>query len=325
MCTSINYKTKHMYFGRTLDYDISYHEQICIVPRKYPFHFRHRDTIETHYAIIGMACVMDGYPLFMDGCNEKGLAIAGLNFVGNAYYSKVTKEKENICQFELIPYILSFCKNVAEVKARVRKIAIVDTPYSKRLPVASLHYLISDGKDAITVEPTKEGIMIYDNPIGVLTNNPPFPFQMSNLNNYMGLSNQNPKNTFLSQIELHSISRGMGALGLPGDLSSPSRFVRASFVKWNSIAKDDEHSSVNQFFHILNSVEQQRGCCMVEDQFEITIYTSCMNLNKGIYYYTTYGNHQITAISLFEENLDTDKLILYKLIKEEQIQQYNFK
>ncbi|MDE7303119.1 MAG: linear amide C-N hydrolase, partial [Oscillospiraceae bacterium] len=114
-------------------------------------------------------------------------------------------------------------------------------------------------------------------------------------------------------------SRGMGALGLPGDLSSQSRFVRVAFVKMNSVSGDSEAESVSQFFHILGSVDQQRGCCDVgEGKFEITLYTSCCNADKGIYYYTTYNNHQITAVDMHRENLDGSSIVCYTPVTEEQ-------
>ena len=116
----------------------------------------------------------------------------------------------------------------------------------------------------------------------------------------------------------------MGAIGLPGDLSSQSRFVRTAFVKMNSVSGDGELESVSQFFHILNSVDQQRGCCDLGDnKYEITIYTSCCNATKGTYYYTIYDNHQITAVNMNKENLEGDKLIRYPLIKGEQIKLQN--
>ena len=140
----------------------------------------------------------------------------------------------------------------------------------------------------------------------------------------MHLSNISPENTFSSRLDLKNYSRGMGAIGLPGDLSSQSRFVRTAFVKMNSVSGDGELESVSQFFHILNSVDQQRGCCDLGDnKYEITIYTSCCNATKGIYYYTTYDNHQITAVNMNKENLEWNKLIRYPLIKEEQIKLQN--
>ena len=166
--------------------------------------------------------------------------------------------------------------------------------------------------------------MIYDNPVGVLTNNPPFDEQLFQLNNYMHLSPKTPKNSFSDKLSLNAYSRGMGALGLPGDLSSQSRFVRAAFVKMNSLSGNSENESVSQFFHILGAVDQQRGCCEVgEGKYEITIYTSCCNADKGIYYYTTYDNHQITAVNMYNEDLDGLCLLRYPLIKGEQIKTQN--
>lgn len=324
MCTAVTYKTKDFYFGRTLDYEFSYGDEVTITPRNYPFHFIEEGNIDTHYAIIGMAYVTENYPLYYDGVNEKGLAIAGLNFVGNSYYNKKVEGKDNITQFEFIPWILSKCATVNEARKLIEKMNLLDRNFNENLPVAQLHWIISDSSESITVEPLKEGIKIYENPVGVLTNNPPFDMQMFNLNNYMSLSTKEPQNTFSEDIDLKTYSSGMGAIGLPGDLSSQSRFIRASFVKLNSISPEGEKESVSQFFHILNSVDQQRGCCNLgDDKYEITIYTSCCNTNKGIYYYTTYDNHQITAVDMNKENLDSSELVRYPLIKEEQIRLQN--
>lgn len=324
MCTAITYKTKDFYFGRTLDYEISYGDEVTITPRNYEFNFIHKQNIKNHYAIIGMAYVTENYPLYYEAVNEKGLGIAGLNFVGNAQYNKKIKGKDNITQFEFIPWILSQSTTVKEAKKLIEKINFLDEPFSTNLPLAQLHWIISDSIESITVEAVKDGIKIYENPVGVLTNNPTFDKQMFELNNYMNLSTKSPKNTFAKSLNLDKYSRGMGAIGLPGDLSSQSRFIRAAFVKMNSVSKEEEKESVSQFFHILNSVEQQRGCCELDDEiFEITIYTSCCNASKGIYYYTTYDNHQITAIDMHKENLNSENLIRYPLIKDEQIKMQN--
>lgn len=324
MCTAATYQTKDFYFGRTLDYEFSYGDEVTITPRNYPFYFREKEEIQTHYAIIGMAHVVDDYPLYYDAINEKGLAMAGLNFVGNAHYNKKAEGKDNITQFELIPWILSQCATVKEAQILIEKINLLNIPYNDKLPLAQLHWMISDNKESIVVEPLKEGIKIYENPVGVLTNNPPFDMQMFALNNYMNLSTKSPQNHFAPNLDLKEYSRGMGAIGLPGDLSSQSRFVRVAFVKMNSISSDNEEESVSQFFHILNAVDQQRGCCILEDgKYEITIYTSCCNASKGIYYYTSYDNHQITAVDMYKEDLDGIKLIQYSLIKKEQIRRQN--
>lgn len=320
MCTAVTLKTKDFYFGRTLDNPFSYGEEIVISPEKFEFNFNSPPIYDNHLAIIGMAHIENGYPLYYDAMNEKGLCIAGLNFVCNAVYAQPEKGKNNIAVYELIPYILKQCQSVTQAKDLLESINLCDIPFSEKMPTASLHWLIADKNEAITVESVKDGLKVYDNPIGVLTNNPPFEMQMFNLNNFMQLSPAAPKNTFSDAVELSAYSHGMGALGLPGDLSSQSRFVRAAFTKLNSVCDNDEKSSVSQFFHISDSVSQTRGCCDTGNgEYEITLYTSCCNADKGIYYYTTYGNQQITAVNLNKADLDSDKITRYPLITEQQI------
>lgn len=324
MCTAATYKTKDFYFGRTLDYEFSYGDEVVVMPRKYPLNFLKKGKMEHHLAIIGMACVMDGQPLYYDAINEKGLCIAGLNFVGNACYHPSQDGKDNIAQFELIPWILGQCESVEQALELFKNMNILDTPFRPDLPVAQLHWILADRNKCVVIESVKEGLMIYDNPVGVLTNNPPFPMQMFHLNNYRHLSACATENRFAQGLELEAYSRGMGALGLPGDLSSQSRFVRTAFVKMNAVSKDGEAESVSQFFHILNAVDQQRGCCVLgEGTYEITIYTSCCNADKGIYYYTTYDNHQITGVDMHAENLDGTELSRFALIQGEQIRMQN--
>lgn len=324
MCTAATYKTKDFYFGRTLDYEFSYGDEVTVTPRNFCFRFRHMSEVKTHYAMIGMAYVADDYPLYYDAVNEKGLGMAGLNFVGNAKYQDVQAGRENVAQFEFIPWILSQCATVLEARKVLEKMNLVGTPYSEKLPCASLHWMIADKDAAIVVECVEDGLHVYDNPVGVLTNNPPFPVQMFMLNNYMHVSPSQPENHFAKELPLVTYSRGMGGLGLPGDLSSASRFAKVAFTKMHAISGESEAESVSQFFHILGSVEQQRGCCEVEPgKYEITIYTSCVNADKGIYYYTTYENHQIQAVDMHREDLDGDTLRRYPLINEEQIRVVN--
>lgn len=324
MCTAVTYQTKDFYFGRTLDNDFSYGDEVTITPRNYPFHFREAGCMETHYAMIGMAYVAQDYPLYYDAVNEKGLAVAGLNFVGNAVLHEHRDGMDNIAQFELIPWILGQCATVEEARGYIVNMNLLEASFDEALPPAQLHWIIADKNGAITVEAVEEGIRVYENPIGVLTNNPPFDRQMFALNNYMHLSARPPVNTFADGLELERYSRGLGAIGLPGDLSSQSRFVRTAFVKMNSVSGKGERESVSQFFHILNAVDQQRGCCVLDNGgYEITIYTACCNASKGIYYYTTYDNHQITAVDMYREDLEQKGLTRYPTIKEEQIRMQN--
>ncbi len=326
MCTAITYTTKDHYFGRNLDLQFSYNETVTITPRNYVFKFRKMGALVNHFAIIGMAYVADDYPLYYDATNEKGLSMAGLNFPDNADYKPYYEDKDNITPFELIPWILGQCSTVLEAEELLERINILNENFSEKLPLSPLHWIIADKERSITVESVKDGIKIYDNPVGVLTNNPTFDYQMFNLNNYMRISNEQPQNTFggkLHPLELDLYSNGMGGLGLPGDTSSMSRFVKATFVKLNSISGNSEEESICQFFHILKSVEMANGSVHIEkDLYEKTIYSSCCNVDKGIYYYTTYENSQVCAVDMHKENLDGSKLVSYSLDKEMKI---NFK
>ena len=324
MCTAATYYSKDHYFGRNLDLEYSYHEEITIVPRNYLFNFRKLKSIGSHYAMIGTAFVQDDYPLFYDAVNEKGLGVAGLNFPDNAFYSEELENMDNVTPFEFIPWILSQCASVKEARALIAKLNLVNINFSQELPLTPLHWMIADKEESIVVEPLKDGIKIYDNPVGVMTNNPTFDKQMFNLSNYMQLTNKPASNNFAKGLDLKEYSRGMGAIGLPGDLSSASRFVKVAFTRMNSVSDGSEEESVGQFFHILGSVEQQRGCVSLgEGKYEITIYSSCCNMDKGIYYYKTYENSQITAIDMHKEDIDGKKLIRYPMIKEQQIRYDN--
>ena len=318
MCTAATLLTRDFYMGRTLDYEFSYGEEITLTPRNYPLTFRHTAAPAPRYAILGMAHVANGYPLYYDAVNEAGLGMAGLNFVGNAVYAPLVPGRENVAQFEFIPWILCQCATLDEARSKLAALNLVGTPFSPQLPAAQLHWLIADRTGALVVDSTATGLHVYENPAGVLTNNPPFPQQLFQLNNYLQLSPCQPTNRFAAALPLAPYSRGMGALGLPGDLSSASRFVRVAFVRNNSVSGEDEAASVSQFFHILGSVEQQRGCCEVEPgQYEITIYTSCWNAQRGVYYYTTYNRRQITAVDMHRENLDGSALVRYPMLDTE--------
>jgi len=316
MCTAVTYRTKDFYFGRTLDYEHGFSEQIAVMPRNYPLTFSDTPTLNRHHAMIGMAYVTDGYPLYFDAANEKGLAMAGLNFMGYAHYKKPVEGKTNVAAYEFIPWILARCETVPQAQKLLEQVNLSDRPFSDQIPPTQLHWIIADCRESITVEALPDGIRVYPNPAGILTNTPPFDEQMFQLNNYMHLSPKEPRNRFSSQLPLRSYSRGMGALGLPGDLSSQSRFVRAAFVKLNSVSGDSEEESISQFFHILGAVSQPRGCCDLGDgNYEMTIYSSCCNATRGIYYYTTYDSHRICAVDLHAENLDSTTVITHSLIR----------
>lgn len=319
MCTAISFTSGDHYFGRNLDLEYSLDEAVVITPRRFALPFRRLPSLDTHLAMIGIASIADGYPLYYDATNEAGLSIAALNFPGNAYYPPPSDAGSNITPYELIPWLLARCASVAHARAMLASITLAAIPFSDSLPLSPLHFLISDAKESIVLEPMPDGLHIHDNPCGVLTNNPPFDAQMDHLARFTGLDSRDPENTLDPALDLKPSSRGLGAYGLPGDLSSPSRFVRAVFMKAHALCSNTPEESVTQFFHILDSVAHPRGSVLVSGKPEITVYSSCCNAARGIYAYTTYENRQITAVCMHKENLNGQSLRAFPLIRQQQI------
>ncbi len=366
MCTAISFLANDHYFGRNLDLSYSYDEAVTITPRKKELPFRHMGTPLCQWAMIGTAYVVDDYPLYYDAVNERGLAMAGLNFPGNAYYRKAaavanpTTDKHCVASFEMIPWVLGQCRSVREARALLAETVVVDTCFNAELLPAPLHWMLADRSGCLVAEPVRgeDGeamLRLYDNPAGVLTNNPSFPFHLNNLNHYMQVSADPAVNLFSEALPLHACSAGMGGMGLPGDLSSESRFVRAAFGRAHAVAGASEQEAVNAMFHILGSVEFLKGSVRLapydrscpgsldhgekapsdcscsespdrevaaaenparaDDRYDYTIYTACCNTDKGIYYYRTYDNSQITAVDLHREDLLSDKLAIYPMRK----------
>ena len=271
--------------------------------------------------MICVSVVEDNYPLYCDAINEKDLGIAGLDFVGPCKYFSVDKNKNNMASFELIPYLLGSCETIDDVKKILANMNITNESFSDNLPAANLHWLMGDrsGK-SIVVESTSTSLHIYDNSVNTLTNDPVFPAQVETLANFASVSPAQPKNTLVPNADINLYSRGLGTHHLPGGTDSNSRFIKASFVLAHSPKGNDEVENVTNFFHILHSVEQAKGTDEVEDNvFEFTMYSDCMNLDKGILYFTTYDNNQINAVDMNNEDLDTSDLITYELFKDQAI------
>lgn len=317
MCTAITFEGRDFYFGRTLDTEYSFGEQIVFTKRSFPF-FKSGAT--GRYAIIGMAKLYSGCPLFFDGMNEEGLCMAALNYVGYAHYPEGEESEDALPPYKLIPFILSRCKSLSEAREELKGIKLINKSPAADLPVSQLHFIIADKSGAITVEPDPDGIKIYENHLGVLSNTPSFPFHSENLNLFLNLTPTEAENRFSNRLLLKPTSRGLGSFGLPGDPSSPSRFIRACFYKFNTPPLDgSEGECLSQIFHVLGGVEQIAGAVRVNDGLVKTAYAACMNANTGVYYYKTYCNSRINAVSMLLEDPEGDGLITFPLAAEEDI------
>lgn len=311
MCTAVS---SGIYFGRNLDLERSYGESVIITPRGYDFNMGTLPKRGNSYAMIGMGVAVKGYPLYYEATNEKGLSMAGLNFPGNACYKAFDDSKDNVTPFEFIPYILGQCQSVREAEALLEGISLVDISFSEELPLSPLHWIISDKEKSITVEPLKDGVKVWDNPYGVLTNNPTFDWHLTNINNYMSLHEGAGESRISQSHSFSNYSLGLGAIGLPGDWSSPSRFVRAVFIKEKTPCFESEMESVSHFFHILGGVAMPKGCVMTPSgEYEYTRYSCCCNTEKGIYYYKTYDNSNITAVDMHRYDLDGREIYVVKM------------
>lgn len=320
MCTAVTYSTKSLYFGRNLDLEYSLGETVTVTPRNFPLAFRQKPTMTRHYALIGVAHVSEGVPLYYDAVNEKGLAVAALSFPGFAKYLPEKHDADNIAPFELIAWVLGQCSDISQAEELLERTNIIKEDFSSELPGTPLHWMISDKTGSLTAEPREGGLQIYRNRLGVLTNSPPFDWHLLNLEGYMGLSRRQNENHMVPGFVKRPYSRGLGAMGLPGDLSSSSRFVRAVFTKKYSVSGPSPEESTAQFFHILASVAQTNGCSQLsKDLYERTVYSVCYDTEKGICYYTTYENSRPTAVDMYKEELEGKTPVSYPLIHCQQV------
>ena len=321
MCTGLALETKdglHL-FGRNMDIEYSFNQSIIFIPRNFKcVNKSNKKELTTKYAVLGMGTIFDDYPTFADGMNEKGLGCAGLNFPVYVSYSKEDIEgKTNIPVYNFLLWVLANFSSVEEVKEALKNANIVDIPISKNIPNTTLHRMISDitGK-SIVVEQTKEKLNVFDNNIGVLTNSPTFDWHVANLNQYVSLRYNQVPEFKLGDQSLTALGQGTGLVGLPGDFTPASRFVRVAFLRDAMIKNDKDSIDLIEFFHILNNVAMVRGSTRtIEEKSDLTQYTSCMCLEKGIYYYNTYENNQINAIDMNKENLDGNEIKTYKYNK----------
>ena len=289
MCTALAFFGSRPFFGRNLDLEYSYEETVTITPRNFPLHFRRTKPLLHHYALLGIAYVQENYPLYYDAANEKGLAIAGLRFPESTVYREPRSDRITIAPFELIPWLLGQCANVGEAQALLQEAVLARIDFRADLPCTPLHWLIADQTRSIVVESTSDGLQLYDDPVGILTNEPPFSQQLE---------------------AFHDVPEP-----IPGDHSSISRFQRAAFIKQKMQSAPDKTDMVHSFFHLLDSVSVPCGGLIPAHPNMITQYSSCCDLDRTIYYYTTYENRAIQAIDLNRVNIDGTQLISYPLLK----------
>lgn len=315
MCTAVS--ERHL-FGRTLDLERSFGEAVVITPRRFALPYLYRPPQTSHLAMIGMAHVAEGRPLYYDAVNEAGLAIAALSFPHACHYHPPAQGKINLASFELLPFVLGQCRGLGEAAALLCEINLTPDAFLPSLPPTPLHWLIADGSGSLVVESRQTGLEITQNPFGVLTNAPEFSYHSTRVADFMQLGARPPENRLAPELDLSPYSRGMGALGLPGDFSSSSRFTRAFFAKTHTVKGDTPTEEISRFFHVMDTVSLPRGIALTEEGMPIlTLYTSCIDTKSGAYHFTTYRSRRIRTVQLRNADLDASRLTAFPTESEE--------
>ena len=279
MCTAIS---DGAIFGRTLDLEYSLGEEIIKTEKGHKFTFIHEGEVISSHEIRGCGIIKNGTSLYYDAANDVGLAMAALNFPNSAKYGIAEKKARTLASFEVIPAVLAICHDLDSAVKYLSDTAISDDSFSEDLPASSLHWMIADKTGCVVLESVEDGIHIYENPYGILTNEPDFPFHKANIARYIHLTKEPPKNTLCPDISLPYLSHGLGAVGLPGDNSSPSRFIRAFYNLKNTLPEEKRGEKINRFFHIAATVSQPNGTSYTPGGKPIkTVYTVCYDLENG--------------------------------------------
>ena len=310
MCMAVTLKTKegHHFFGRNLDVVTNYGQEVITIPRNFTYKNVAENREETSkYACIGMGIVVNNHPLMFDGVNEKGLAAAGLNFT---YFAKFNEEaipnKTNLSASDFIYWVLGNFSNLDDLKVALKDVVLTNIPVAEGFAVSKLHWMFTDlsGK-SIVVEYIDEQMRVHDNPVGVLTNDPNFEWHLTNLSQYVVVSNKTAEPRQMVDMLVKPYGHGLNLVGLPGDDSPASRFVRTTFFKENIISNEGKDAGINDFFKVLDSVFVTKGSQRDDNgAMNYTLYQSGMCQEECIYYYRDYDNSRINAVNLFKEDLD---------------------
>ncbi len=302
MCTSVRFigEDGAMYWGRNLDWNEGYGQFPLIMPKGFMVRQAFGPDYESKYAAIGMSVEYEGYPLYFNCGNDAGLAVGGLNFPGYAQFEKgPVKGKTNVAAYEMPAWVAANFSTVDEAEEALRNVAIVDQPIAPSMPVAMLHWHIADAKRSIVVEYQADGMHIYEDSVDVLTNQPPFPWHMENLRNYMNCSGHWAGEVTWSKDTMTPFGTGATMRGIPGDTYSTSRFVKAAFINAFHPTKRTEADNVTRMFHTLGNVSFVEGCAQMADgSYEMTLFSDCFSAQSGTYYYNTYDDPALRCACL---------------------------
>lgn len=300
--------------GRTLEFGFPLQSNVIVVPAGKEFSATLPDgskglSYKTRYGVVGANAFNE--IAIMDGLNDQGLSIGLFYFPGYAQYAEATKENASraLAPQDFGLWVLGSFATVDEVKEALENTVMVPTPFpglgsAKGMP-ADVHFFIQDksGK-SIAVEPIDGKLKVTDAPVGVMTNAPTYDWHMTNLDNYINLNAKDISTEKLGPVTLNATGSGSGMLGLPGDFTPPSRFVRASLFSQAATPNADAEDAVFSAFHILNQFDIPKGSVINASvggaQPEITEWTSVNDLQNLRWYFRTFQDESIRMVDLKE-------------------------
>ena len=326
-CTGIYLKASDnsIVNGRTIEFGTSLDMSLAIIPRNYTFTQKSTSVdpmnYKSVYAAAGVYCFDE--PRLIDGINEMGLCIGAFYFSGFAKYAKITQKncKHALSPIDFSNWILTNFASIEQVKEAIKEVVISDDILIPGAVLKDwkggqppLHYIVYDKFDnCIVIEPFGDSLKVYENKLGVITNSPSFDFHLTNLNNYVNLSPKNVETNKLGDYLLKSFSQGSGMLGLPGDFTSPSRFIRAAFFSAGALTPFNSSEAVDQTFHILNQFDIPKGSISQEIRgkiyYDFTMLTTVKDTKNLESFFKSYKNQatQLIKLDTFDFNSKTIK------------------
>ena len=309
-CTSIRIKTEDglVFYARSMEGAVDYQSKVTVVPKGTIYHGTLPDnspkglTWTVKYGLVGMNAF--GSPLMTDGMNEMGLAVGNLFFPDYADYEPFDPGKANITlsQYEVATWLLSSYATVAEVRQAMSEVRVVQGPKDVIAPV---HFAVHDAQgNSLVIEYVKGKLHIYDNPLGVMTNSPPFDWMIIYLSNFVNLSATNVPQIDLGGVVIKQFGQGSGLVGLPGDFSPPSRLVRMVAFTQLALPVKGPQAGLNLAMTIINNVDIPQG--VVRDKrekgmiYDITQWAVVADLAGKKYYFRTHDNKNWRYIDLMK-------------------------
>jgi choloylglycine hydrolase len=316
-CTSFLVRTtdNSAVYARTMEFAIPMQSSALVIPRGYALNSTGPDNKPamawaSKYAAVGMNAM--GVTGLVDGMNEKGLTGGILYFPGFAGYVDPAKADpaKSLAPWDVLTWALTNFATVAEVKAALSEIAIIDVVQVDLKIAPPVHYTLHDATGAsLVIEPVDGTLKVYDNPIGVMTNSPPFDWHRINLSNYLKISPFNAPPLKLEGETIQQLGQGSGLLGIPGDPTPPSRFIRAVGYAMSAATVPSGIESVRLAEHLINNFDIPKGWVRegtdaANEQLEYTQWSAIADIKNRVYYVKTYDDQVLRSIDLMSFDLD---------------------